>query len=159
MKNELGRSNDQDLFAVMMEQSDTNIDASDEPAQQHFDEPRHDSPVQPVPKDSKGCQAKCLSIHDVPYDGNCFFGSVAYQLESIAACTFNASTLRQMVAEHLENNSNVYKAFLSEPVASHDPHNVDTEPPTAQDAYTDSIVDHELQMELRWTQYRQRLLV
>ena len=83
-----------------------------------------------------------FAIHSVPYDGNCLFSSIAYQLGSIAACTVDKSTLRQMVADHLENNSNLYKRFLSQPVVSHDPYNADTEPPTAQDAYIETIADH-----------------
>ena len=97
-----------------------------------------------------------FAIHDVPYDGNCLFSSIAYQLESIAVSGIDNSTLRQMVAEHLENNSNLYKRFLSQPVASHDAYNADTEPPTAQDAYIETIADHQLQTELRWAKYLQR---
>ena len=51
------------------------------------------------------------------------------------------SILRQMVANHLENNSNLYKRFLSQLV-------VIPELPTAQEAYTERIADHELQTEL-----------
>ena len=68
------------------------------------------------------------------------------------------STLKQMVADHLENNSNLYKRFLSQPaVVFHDPYNADTELPTAQDAYIERIADHELQTELRRVKYVQRL--
>ena len=87
-----------------------------------------------------------FAIHDAPYDGNRLFASIAYQLESIAACSVDKSTLRQMVVDYLENNSNLYN-----------PYNTDTEPPTAQDAYIETTADHELQMELHWANYVQRL--
>ncbi len=65
----------------------------------------------------------------------CLFGSIACQLEPITACSHDKSTLvlRQMVLDHLENNSNLYKRFVSQSVVSNDPYNADTEPPTAQD--------------------------
>jgi hypothetical protein len=62
-----------------------------------------------------------------------------------------------MVVDHLENNSNLYKRFVSQPVMSNDPYNADTEPPTAQDERIETIADHELQVELRWAKYVQRL--
>ena len=40
-----------------------------------------------------------------------------------------------MVADPLEYNSNLYKRFLSKPVASYDAYSADTEPPTVQGAY------------------------
>ena len=52
---EQAMSNNEDLFAGMVEQSaanEVNIDANSEPAQQSVDEPRHDSTIQPVGKDS-----------------------------------------------------------------------------------------------------------
>jgi hypothetical protein len=71
-----------------------------------------------------------FAIPDVSYYfGDCLFGSIAYQLEPITACSHDKSTLvlRQMVLDHLENNSNLYKRFVSQPVVSNDPYNVDTE--------------------------------
>ena len=62
-----------------------------------------------------------------------------------------------MVVDHLQNNSNLYKRFVSQPVVSNDPYNADTEPPTAQDERIETIADHELQVELRWAKYVQRL--
>ena len=53
-------------------------------------------------------------------------------------------TLRQMVADHLENNSILYIGFLSQP------NDADTEPPDDQDAYIGTVTDHDLQTELRW---------
>ena len=62
-----------------------------------------------------------------------------------------------MVVHHLENNSNLYKRLASQPVVPNDPYNADTEPPTAQDEQMEAIADHELQVELRWAKYVQRL--
>ena len=98
-----------------------------------------------------------FAMHNVPYDGDCLFSSKAYQLEPITACSVNKNTLRQMVVDHLQNNSNLYKRFASQPVVSDDPYNADTEPPTAQDERIETIADHELQVELRWAKYVQRL--
>ena len=95
-----------------------------------------------------------FAIHNVPYDGDCLFSSIAYQLEPITACNVDKNTLRQMVVDHLKNNSNLYKRFVSQP---NDPYNADTEPPTAQDEQIETIADHELQVELRWEKYVQRL--
>ena len=92
----------------------------------------------------------CFAIHDAPYDGNRLFASIAYQLESIATCSVDKSTL---VVDYLENNSNLYKRFLSQPIVSQDLYNADTELPTAQDAHIETTADHELQMELYWANY------
>ena len=192
---EQAMANNDDLFAGIVEQSDTNdmnSDANDmnsEPMQEPVSEHNANctdndcgSADQPMDKDGSQSMECCLSslpsvdtltiafkvlervarengfaIHDVPYDGNCLFASIAYQLVSIAASSVDKSTLRQMVADHLENNSNLYKRFLSKPVASHDAYNADTEPPTVQDAYIDTIANHELQTELRWAKYLERL--
>ena len=51
-----------------------------------------------------------FAIHVVPYD------SIAYQLESIAACRVDKITLREILVDHLESNSNLYKRFVSQPV-------------------------------------------
>ena len=179
-------ANNEELLAGMVEQSDTNnmnSEPTQEPASEHNTNCTDNdcgSINQPMNEDGDHsieiCRSKVndaftiafhvleriarengFAIHNVPYDGNCLFSSIAYQLDSIAASGVDKSTLREMVAEHLENNSNLYKGFLSQPVASHDAYNADTEPPTAQDAYIDTIADHELQTELRWAKYVQRL--
>ena len=38
-----------------------------------------------------------FSIHDVPYDGNCMFSAIAYQLKSIDICSVDSSNLRQIL--------------------------------------------------------------
>ena len=98
-----------------------------------------------------------FAIHDVPYDGDCLFSSIAYQLESIAACRVDKNTLREILVDHLESNSNLYKRFVCQPVVSQDPYNADTEPPTAQDAHIETIADPELKVDLSWAKYVQRL--
>ena len=91
-------------------------------------------------------------IHDVPYDGNCMFSAIAYQLKSIDICSVDSSKLREMLAKHLEDNSALYSPFLSQLVTSDDAYNAHTEPPTDIDAYIDTITDSELQSQLRWEQ-------
>ena len=33
-----------------------------------------------------------FTIHDVPYDGNCMFSAIAYQLNSTSICDFDSNT-------------------------------------------------------------------
>ena len=40
--------------------------------------------------------------------------------------------------------------FVCQPVAQIDAYNADTEPPTEEDEYINSITDPQLQTELRW---------
>ena len=61
------------------------------------------------------------------------------------------------MANYLEANSASYQDFISQPVVSHDSYNADTEPPTAEDAYIDTIAHPELQVQLRWERYLTRL--
>ena len=35
-----------------------------------------------------------FTIHDVPYDGNCMFSAIAYQLNNTGICDFDSNTLR-----------------------------------------------------------------
>ena len=94
-----------------------------------------------------------FSVHDVPYDGNCIFNAVSYQLQTTGECNIDSNELRQKVADHLEANAALYCDFLSQPVSSDDGYNADTEPPTAEDEYINSVADPELQMKLRWEKY------
>jgi hypothetical protein len=180
-------ANDDDLFAGMVEQSDDASDMNSEPTQEPVSENCTDcgSTNQPMGNDGSQSMECCPStgslptdnnafttafnvletvarengfaIHDVPYDGDCLFSSIAYQLEPTAASSIDKSTLRQMAADYLENNSNLYIGILSQSVASTDAYNADTEPPDAQDAHIEKIIDHELQTELRWAKYLKRL--
>ena len=94
-----------------------------------------------------------FTIHDVPHDGNCMFSAIAYQLQSIGICGIDASKLREMVANHLENIASHYCPFVSQLQTPRDDYNADTMPPTDEDAYIDTIADPELQNLLRWQQY------
>ena len=148
-------SNDEDLFGGLVEQCNTNDlnDTNSEsvlPTQQPNDEPNIDNGGTSSTQ-SVECHPHSLSsdddvftiafnvleqvakengfaIHNVPFDGDCLFSSIAYQLEPIIAFSVDKNTLRQMVVDHLENNSNLYKRFVSQPVVSNDPYNADTEP-------------------------------
>ena len=80
--------------------------------------------------------------YDIPYDGNCMFSAVSYQLQ--------ANEFRQKVADHLEANAAFYCDFLCEPVSSESGYNADTEQPTVEDGYINSVSDNpQLQTELR----------
>ena len=100
---------------------------------------------------------KGFVVRNVPYDGNCMFSAVAHQLQSTGVCNVDSYILREMLCDHLESNSSLYSPFVSQPVASHHAYNADTEPPTDEDAYIDSIADPELQYMLRWERYLKRL--
>ena len=78
------------------------------------------------------------------------FSAIAYQLQSIGICGIDASKLREMVANHLENNASHYCPFVSQLQTPRDDY---TMPPTDEDAYIDTIADPELQSLLRWQQY------
>ena len=105
------------------------------------------------------CQLKVLAqqnnfaIHDVPYDGNCMFSAVSYQLQTTGVCNIDSSALREKVADHFEANAPLYCGFLSQPVSSDDSYNADTDQPTAEDEYINSVPDPQLQTELKWRKY------
>ena len=94
-----------------------------------------------------------LTIHDVPYDGNCMFSAISYQLQNNGVCDADSNKLREKVADHLEANAALYCDFLCQPVSSEDSYNADTEQPTAEDEYIKSVSDPQLQTELRWQKY------
>ena len=91
-----------------------------------------------------------FTIHDVPYDGNCMFSAIVYQLNSTGICEIR---LRQTVADYLETNIASYCDFVCQPLAQNAGYNADTEPPTQEDIYIASIADPQLQTELRWQKY------
>ena len=55
-------------------------------------------------------------IHDVPYDGDCLFSAITYQLKSIGLHSGDKSELRKMVADHLDANSAFYCNYVSLPM-------------------------------------------
>ena len=96
-------------------------------------------------------------IHDVPYDGNCMFSAIFYQLQNSGVCNVDSNNLREMVASYLNANAESFCNFISEPVASHDTYNADTKLPTDEDMYISAITDPQLQTKLRWEKYLRRL--
>ena len=187
-------ANDDDLFAGMVEQADTNDmnsatnDLNSEPTHSehitsctdndcgHTNQSMNSDESQSMECSRTAClqsdddpftiafniletvaRENGFAIQNVPYDGDCLFSSIAYQLKSIVTSSMDKNTLRQMVADHLENNSILYMGFLSQPVVSNDAYNADTEPPDDQDAYIETVTDHDLQTELRWVKYLKRL--
>ena len=95
-----------------------------------------------------------FSIHNVPYDGDCTFSAISYQLHTNDVCSADSSELRQKVADHLEANAPLYSDFLCEPVPSEDgSYNADTAQPTPEDELINSVSDPQLQSELRWQKY------
>ena len=61
------------------------------------------------------------------------------------------------VASHMEANAALYRGFVCQPVATNSKYNADTEPPTDEDEYINSVSDPELQTQLRWAKYVRRL--
>ena len=94
-----------------------------------------------------------FTIHHVPYDGNCMFSAISYQLQNTGVCNVDSNELRQMLANYLEANTALYCDFPSQPVISHDDYNADTEPPTAEDEYINIVANPQLQIQLRWQKY------
>ena len=92
-----------------------------------------------------------FTVHNVPGDGNCMFNAVAHQFKSVSG-----SEMREIVANHLENNSVFYRDFLAQPVQTNNAYNADTEAPSDEDAIVDSVHDPEQQMQLRWERYIHR---
>ena len=75
-------------------------------------------------------------IHDVPYDGDCMFSAISYQLEDNGVCSGDSSVLRQKIADYLEANASLYPDFLCQPVPSEDgSYDADTAQPTPEDEY------------------------
>ena len=53
----------------------------------------------------------------------------------------------------MEENPALYCDAVSQPIASCDAYNADTEPPTVEDEYISSVSDPQLQLQLRWEKY------
>jgi hypothetical protein len=88
-----------------------------------------------------------FTIHNVPYDGDCMFSAISYQLQANDVCSADSSKLRQKVADHLEANAPLYSDFLCEPVPSEeDSLNADTAQPIPEDEFISSVSDPQLQL-------------
>ena len=162
------QTNDNDMFRGLVRQPETNSDCNTPQGHTQDDSTNHNEPME-CESSMSGGNSSCsdiaivfnrlttlarengFTVHDVPGDGNCLFNAVAYQLESVGA-----SEMREIAANHFENNSVFYRDFLAQPVHSGNAYNVDTEAPSDQDAMIDSVHDIELQMQLRWERYIKR---
>ena len=70
-----------------------------------------------------------FTIHNVPYDGDCMFSAIVYQLNSSGVCDFDSKALRQAVVDYLHaNQARYYCDFVCQPVDQHDDYNADTDP-------------------------------
>ena len=94
-----------------------------------------------------------FTIHNVPYDGDCMFSAIVYQLNSSGVCDFDSKVLRQAVVDYLQANQDRYCDFVCQPVDQHDDYYADTDPITQEDEFISSITDLQLQTELRWQKY------
>ena len=77
------------------------------------------------------------------------FSAVSYQLQNNGICNANSNDLRLMVADYLEQNAASYWDFLTQPAASNDPYNADTEPPSVEDEYINSVADPQVRKNLK----------
>ena len=94
---------------------------------------------------------KGFVVHDVPGDGNCLYNAVAYQLKSVSIST---SEMRDYCKPFREQC--VYRDFLAQPIESDNVHSADTEAPSDEDAFIDTVHDPE-EVQLRWERYIHRL--
>ena len=97
---------------------------------------------------------KCFTIHNVPFDGDCMFSAISYQLQTNDVCSADSNGLRQMAADYLDANAPLYRDFLCQLVPSEDgSYTADTAQPTPEDEFINSVSDPQLQSELRWQKY------
>ena len=73
---------------------------------------------------------------------------ISYKTSDV--CSVDSNELRQMVASHMEANAASYNGFVCQPEATDNEYNADTEPPTDEDEYINSVA---LQTHLRWDKY------
>ena len=151
--------NDDELGMCLVEQIDESMDTeSDQPETES--EPMECSSDElslALHKLKKLAFQNGFTIFDVPYDANCMFSAISHQLQTSDVCSIDSSELRQMVASHMEANAALYRGFVCQPVATNSKYNADTEPPTDEDEYINSVSDPELQTQLRWDKYLRRL--
>ena len=65
--------------------------------------------------------------------------AITYQLRSFGVTINDTSESVRNIANNLEENSNFYRDFLAQLMATNDSYNADTEAPTKQDAYIDTM--------------------
>ena len=151
--------NDDELGMCLVQQIDESIDTeSDQPeTESERMECSGDELSLALQKLKKLAFQNGFTIFDVPYDGNCMFSAISHQLQTSNICSIDSSELRQMVASHMEANAALYRGFVCQPVATNSKYNADTEPPTDEDEYINSVSDPELQTQLRWDKYLRHL--
>ena len=148
-------ANDDELGMCLVEQNDESMDTqSDQPETESEPMECSDELSLALQKLKKMAFQNGFTIYDVPYDGNC---AISHQLQTSDVCNVDSSELRQMVASHMEANAALYRGFVCQPVATNSKYNADTEPPTDEDEYINSVSDPELQTQLRWAKYLRRL--
>lgn len=165
-------SNDADLFAALVKQPDTSDESSNTELciQNHMQNRSDHVSMEPTTTASNltygnnGFTAASdrlqtlarengFTVHNIPGDGNCLFNAITYQLRSLSVTVDNTNELRNLVANNSEQNSEFCCDFLVQPMASNDSYNADTEAPTEQDAYIDTVAGPEQQAELCWANY------
>ena len=115
---EAAMANNEELCKHLVEHDDEDMDTEcEQPEDDGCDNSSHtnaDEESEPMEHDDGDefstalCQLKVLAnqnnfaIHDVPYDGNCMFSAVSYQLQTSGVCNVDTSDLRQKVADHLK---------------------------------------------------------
>ena len=149
-------ANDDELGICLVEQNDETMDTE-------CDQPETESEPMECSGDELSLALQKLkslaffTIYDVPYDGNCMFSAISHQLQTSDVCDVESSELRQLVASHMEANAALYHGFVCQPVATNSKYNADTEPPTDEDEYINSVADPKLQNQLRWAKYLRHL--
>ena len=114
---EAAMANDEELCKHLVEQDDEHMDTDcEQPENDGCDSPTNVAvSVERVPMECSSIhddsdefsialhQLKVLAsqnnftVHDVPYDGNCMFSAVSYQLQTTGVCSVDSSELRQKV--------------------------------------------------------------
>ena len=106
--------------------------------------------------------AKGFSLRDVPRDGNCLFSAMLLQLQNIGVQP-GQGTLRQQLVSYLEDHPYAHdgvthlREFIAAPFVGHNPHGADTEIPTEEDLFINSISNTTTQMQLRWCRYLEKM--
>ena len=152
-------ANDDELCMCLVEQNEESMDTESD--QHGTESDQHETGPEPMEcsSDKFSIALKKLkslafqngfTIHDVPFDGSCMFSAISHQLQTSKVCNVDSSELRNKVADHLEANAASYCDFVCQPVATDNKYNADTEAPTAEDEYIDSVSDPKFQTQLRW---------
>ena len=157
-------TNDEELYQYLVEQEDNSmetecVDDSSDVAESVQSEPMEcsddgDELSTALQQLKLVASQNSFSVHNVPYDGDCMFSAISYQLQTNDVCTADSSELKQKVADHLQANAPLYRNFVCQPVPSEDGSFIaDTAQPTPEDELINSVSDPQLQCEMRWQKY------